>query len=114
MLATQNPVEMQGTYPLPEAQLDRFLLKLHFDYPTVDELTAVVRRTTTRLPSAAAASPTATRCAWARSRVPLPAASPVLDYASRIVIALQPLEGAVRRSSAATSASDRARAAPRR
>ena len=36
MLATQNPVEMQGTYPLPEAQLDRFLLKLHFEYPTVD------------------------------------------------------------------------------
>ena len=33
MLATQNPVEMQGTYPLPEAQLDRFLLKLEFDYP---------------------------------------------------------------------------------
>ena len=48
MLATQNPVEMHGTYPLPEAQLDRFLLKLRFDYPTVDELTAIVRRTRDR------------------------------------------------------------------
>ncbi|MDM8558645.1 MoxR family ATPase [Candidatus Parabeggiatoa sp. HSG14] len=36
-LATQNPVEQEGTYPLPEAQLDRFLLKIHIDYPTQEE-----------------------------------------------------------------------------
>jgi MoxR-like ATPase len=36
-LATQNPIEQEGTYPLPEAQLDRFLLKILFDYPTLDE-----------------------------------------------------------------------------
>ncbi len=94
VLATQNPIEMQGTYPLPEAQLDRFLLKLHFDYPTVDELTAVVRRTTDLPPRAAPVSDGETLLrmgAFARS---VPAASPVLDYASRLVIALQPREGA--------------------
>jgi MoxR-like ATPase len=37
VLATQNPVEFEGTYPLPEAQLDRFLLKIRLDYPTGDE-----------------------------------------------------------------------------
>ena len=42
VLATQNPIEMQGTYPLPEAQLDRFLLKLGFRYPSLEELPAIV------------------------------------------------------------------------
>lgn len=37
ILATQNPVEQEGTYKLPEAQLDRFLMKIHMDYPSVDE-----------------------------------------------------------------------------
>lgn len=36
-MATQNPIEYEGTYPLPEAQLDRFLLKLNMGYPTPDE-----------------------------------------------------------------------------
>ena len=38
VLATQNPIEQEGTYPLPEAQLDRFLFKLNVEFPTVDEL----------------------------------------------------------------------------
>ncbi|MDR1041372.1 MAG: MoxR family ATPase [Deltaproteobacteria bacterium] len=42
--ATQNPIEQQGTYPLPEAQLDRFLFKLLLDYPTRDEEVEIVRR----------------------------------------------------------------------
>jgi MoxR-like ATPase len=46
VLATQNPVETEGTYPLPEAQLDRFLLKIEIDYPTEAEEVAVVMRTT--------------------------------------------------------------------
>lgn len=46
VLATQNPIEQEGTYPLPEAQLDRFLLKIHVTYPTKDELKEIVRRTT--------------------------------------------------------------------
>ena len=46
VLATQNPVETEGTYPLPEAQLDRFLLKIEIGYPSPDEEVAVVLRTT--------------------------------------------------------------------
>jgi MoxR-like ATPase len=46
VLATQNPVETEGTYPLPEAQLDRFLLKIEIDYPSEQEEIAVVIRTT--------------------------------------------------------------------
>src|ERR1700755_3451035 len=47
VLATQNPVEMYGTYPLPEAELDRFFLKLQFDFPPVAELNQMVEMTTT-------------------------------------------------------------------
>jgi len=46
VLATQNPIEMEGTYPLPEAQLDRFLLKLVAEYPSEKELSTIVDRTT--------------------------------------------------------------------
>ncbi|TNE68396.1 MoxR family ATPase [bacterium] len=44
VLATQNPVEQEGTYPLPEAQVDRFMLKIHIDYPTADEELEIMRR----------------------------------------------------------------------
>lgn len=47
VLATQNPVETEGTYPLPEAQLDRFLLKIHVKYPTREEELEIARRQTT-------------------------------------------------------------------
>src|SRR5690554_4435300 len=46
VLATQNPLEMGGTYPLPEAQLDRFLFKLEVKFPSKDELRAIAERTT--------------------------------------------------------------------
>src|SRR5256886_3531285 len=46
VLATQHPIEMEGTYPLPEAQLDRFMLKLRVQYPPVDQLDALLERTT--------------------------------------------------------------------
>ncbi len=49
VLATQNPIEMEGTYPLPEAQLDRFMFNVHIDYlPEDDEVTVVTRTTSTR------------------------------------------------------------------
>src|SRR5258707_7524960 len=44
ILATQNPIELEGTFPLPEAQLDRFLLRVKLGYPTVDEENAILRR----------------------------------------------------------------------
>lgn len=46
VLATQNPLEMEGTYPLPEAQLDRFLFKLMVDFPSLQELSNIIDRTT--------------------------------------------------------------------
>src|SRR5699024_4561171 len=46
VLATQNPIEMEGTYPLPEAQMDRFLCKVLLPYPRKQELTEIVKRTT--------------------------------------------------------------------
>jgi len=46
VFATQNPIEQEGTYPLPEAQLDRFMLSIHVDYPEEDEEVEIVRRTT--------------------------------------------------------------------
>lgn len=46
VFATQNPIEQEGTYPLPEAQLDRFLLEVHVDYPSEDEEREIARRTT--------------------------------------------------------------------
>src|SRR5579871_3289001 len=45
VMATQNPIEMEGTYPLPEAQLDRFLMKIVVSYPTREELNRIVERT---------------------------------------------------------------------
>ncbi len=47
VLATQNPIEQEGTYPLPEAQLDRFMFNLRVDYPSIEEEIEIVRRTTT-------------------------------------------------------------------
>src|SRR5438552_8291236 len=46
VLATQNPLEMEGTYPLPEAQLDRFFMKLKVDYPTIESMHTIMNRTT--------------------------------------------------------------------
>src|SRR5687768_9122887 len=49
VLATQNPIEQEGTYPLPEAQLDRFMFMVKVDYPSLDEELEIMRRTTTRI-----------------------------------------------------------------
>jgi MoxR-like ATPase len=92
VIATQNPVEMYGTYPLPEAELDRFFLKLRFEYPPAEELSAMVERTTAEA-AEPAIEPVAGAAAVARMNALLravPAAEHVVDYASRLVLALQP------------------------
>jgi MoxR-like ATPase len=99
VLATQNPVELRGTYPLPEAQLDRFFLKLRFTYPDRSELTDIVRRTTGGDRPAPDGSADALPDPELLPRLgalarELPAARQVLDYASRLVLALHPAEGA--------------------
>ena len=92
VLATQNPVESEGTYPLPEAQLDRFLLKLRFEYPTQAELQAIIARSTAK-----ATEDMLERVADARLLLRMnalvrnvPAATRVLDYIARLLLALQP------------------------
>jgi len=91
VMATQNPIEMEGTYPLPEAQLDRFFIKLNIDYPGPSELMEILNRTTTGyVPQAetVANGPTVVRMAHlARS---LPIAQSVLDYAVRLSLATHP------------------------
>jgi MoxR-like ATPase len=91
VVATQNPVEMRGTYPLPEAELDRFLLKLVFAFPDEEELSETVTRTTSGEP---AALPQVADAATLREMIGLaravPAAAHVIGYASRLVLALQP------------------------
>jgi MoxR-like ATPase len=49
VVATQNPIEQEGTYPLPEAQLDRFMMEIHVDYPTPEQEEEIVRRTTSQV-----------------------------------------------------------------
>ena len=91
VLATQNPIEMEGTYPLPEAQLDRFLLKVVVPAPSEDELTAILARTTGQ--DEAPPAPVLTRDDVLTLRSlcrDVVVAEPVLRYASRLVRASDP------------------------
>jgi MoxR-like ATPase len=91
VLATQNPLEMEGTYPLPEAQLDRFFFKLLVPYPTASDLTEIVRRTTARLSLAAShvADGAAVEAMGQLARQ-VPIATHVTDYVVRLVLATHP------------------------
>ncbi len=91
VVATQNPVEMEGTYPLPEAQLDRFLVKLELTPPDVDDLTRVLAATTTA--SVDEDGPVVSRDELRKMRGlvrQVPARSEVVSLAARIVCATQP------------------------
>jgi MoxR-like ATPase len=91
VLATQNPIEQEGTYPLPEAQLDRFMLNVVIDYPNAaDERTILAQTTTGEEPRAA---PIATGEQIERARLlvrDVVAAENVIDYAARLVRATRP------------------------
>ena len=91
VLATQNPIEMEGTYPLPEAQLDRFLFKLRVTYPAVDELNEIIDRTTRpgeREVRRVMSGPEVVRFRELVREVPI--ATHVRDLASLIVMATHP------------------------
>ncbi len=91
VLATQNPLEMEGTYPLPEAQLDRFLFKLRMTYPGIEELHTILDRTTSGQTPTAAALWTAEQVMAMRRVVRLaPIARPVQEYAIRLGMATRP------------------------
>jgi len=91
VLATQNPIEMEGTYPLPEAQLDRFFFKLRVRYPALEELNAIIDRTTqsrTATVSRVLSGPDVMSFRELIREVPI--ASHVRDFASAIVMATHP------------------------
>ncbi|MCC6555410.1 MAG: MoxR family ATPase [Polyangiaceae bacterium] len=93
VLATQNPLESEGTYPLPEAQLDRFFFKLHVAFPGRDELNAILERTTGT--DAPAARPVLNRARILEMQQlvrSVPVSKHVQDYAVRLLQATHPTE----------------------
>src|SRR6266699_1999486 len=91
VLATQNPIDQEGTYPLPEAQLDRFFFKLLVDYPSAAELTEVLNRTTERAKAAVNKVLDGAALLELQELVrEVPVASHVKDYAVRLVLATHP------------------------
>ncbi|MGH7130718.1 MAG: AAA family ATPase [Phycisphaerales bacterium] len=101
VLATQNPIEQEGTYPLPEAQLDRFMFEIKITYPSADEELAIVKRTTAgerQEPSSVlSAQDIANVQALVRA---MPVADHVIKYALRLVRATrvkEPMDGGGKR-----------------
>ncbi len=91
VMATQNPLEMEGTYPLPEAQLDRFLFKLLVKFPSRKELMEIVNRTTTaEMPTVNKAMDKARLIEWMKFVRTIVIAPHVQDYAIRLVLATHP------------------------
>lgn len=91
VMATQNPLEMEGTYPLPEAQLDRFFFKVNVDFPSTQDLVEILTRTTGKsTPSAGQAATGADILAMGDLARQVPVASHVSEYAARLVIASHP------------------------
>jgi MoxR-like ATPase len=86
VFATQNPIEQEGTYPLPEAQLDRFMFHINVDYPSAEEEIKIVETTTSRPPAAASAVLKSEDILSIQNFVrTVPISSHVLNYAIRIV-----------------------------
>jgi MoxR-like ATPase len=94
VLATQNPIEQEGTYPLPEAQLDRFMLNLWLDYPSFDEETEVVRSTTAGPQSEVSPVMSADELQSYQTFVrQIPVADNVIQYAVQLVTRTRPDSG---------------------
>ncbi len=91
VLATQNPLEMEGTYPLPEAQLDRFFYKLRIMYPERDDMHEIMDRTTRREEPEAVTVLDREQILLMRDTArSVPIARPVQDYAIRLTLATHP------------------------
>jgi MoxR-like ATPase len=91
VLATQNPLEMEGTYPLPEAQLDRFFVKLKVEFPTREALHTILDRTTGRQEVRAEKVLSGERLLQLRELVrQVPVARPVQDFCVRVVEGTHP------------------------
>src|SRR3989441_10111745 len=95
VLATQNPIEMEGTYPLPEAQLDRFLFKLRVEFPSAPDLVEIIDRTTAAaVPQAEVAATAGQILDMLRLAREVEVASHVKDYVARLIQATHPDTGA--------------------
>jgi MoxR-like ATPase len=91
VLATQNPIEQEGTYPLPEAQLDRFLFDIRIGYPNEEEEVGILRSTTGASDvTLSAVLDAAQTVALQRLTRELPAADPILRYAAALARATRP------------------------
>jgi MoxR-like ATPase len=91
VLATQNPIEQEGTYPLPEAQLDRFLFDIRVGYPSEEEEVAILRATTGATRGAlATVLDGAQALGLQRLTRDVPAAEPILRYAAALARATRP------------------------
>ncbi len=91
VVATQNPIEQEGTYPLPEAQLDRFMFSLNLDYPVHDEEVEIVRRTTLRMAAKLSAVVLLEDIQSVQQLVlAAPVSDHVIDYAVRLASATRP------------------------
>ena len=91
VFATQNPIEMEGTYPLPEAQLDRFIFKIRVDFPSLAELHEIVNRTTGHVvPKAAQVASREEIMSLGAVARQVAVAAHVQDFALRLVLATHP------------------------
>jgi MoxR-like ATPase len=91
VLATQNPLEMEGTYPLPEAQLDRFFFKVNVRFPSTDDLVQILNRTTQAAMPGAGHAVTGKQIVEMRNlALQVPVASHVTEWVARLVIATHP------------------------
>ncbi len=91
VVATQNPIEIEGTYPLPEAQLDRFMFNLKVKYPTVSEEVQIIRGTTSTVMASAGAVLHSEEVLRLQDLVRgVPIADSVVRYAARLVAATRP------------------------
>ncbi len=91
VLATQNPIEMEGTYPLPEAQVDRFLFKAEVSMPGLDDLLEIARRNTTSQTAAVTSVLNRDEVIAAQELVATYAVpEPLINYAVRLVLATHP------------------------
>ncbi|SCG82457.1 MoxR-like ATPase [Proteiniborus sp. DW1] len=91
VLATQNPIEMEGTYPLPEAQMDRFIFKLYVEFPKLEELSQIVSITTSvgegELNKVSSGEELIKMTNIAKE---VPIAKPVMEYAMKLILATHP------------------------
>ena len=91
VLATQNPIEQEGTYPLPEAQLDRFMFNLQVDYPSFDEEVEIVKNTTSNINNTVSEVLSSSEILNIQNLIrQIPVADNVVEYAVKLVAKTRP------------------------